>query len=171
MYPCEGFWTTDGHAVRATFARVSLTPVSFDKVLPRLKLRRCRNPSQSREALFSEKCERLIDLHLKVIEHIKTYLGITSRFVLLSELGLETKEPALSVAVSRKLGASHFLAQSSAKKYLDREAFDKAGIELQFFNPRPPVYPQLWGPFISNLSTLDMLFNCGPIASEIIRRM
>ena len=123
------------------------------------------------EDLFSEKWERLIDLNLKVMEHIKSYLGITSRFVLLSELGLETKEPALSVAVSRKLGASHFLAQSSAKKYLDREAFDKAGIELQFFNPRPPVYPQLWGPFIPNLSTLDMLFNCGPKASEIIRRM
>jgi len=73
------------------------------------------------------------------------------------------------VEICRQLGASQFLAQRSAKKYLDEEAFEKAGIELKFFNPSPPVYPQLWGPFISNLSTFDLLFNCGPKASDILR--
>ncbi|MCP4666272.1 MAG: WbqC family protein [Deltaproteobacteria bacterium] len=37
-----------------------------------------------------------------------------------------------------------------------------------YFAPRPPVYPQLWGRFIPNLSVFDLLFNCGPKGSSII---
>jgi hypothetical protein len=121
------------------------------------------------EKIFSQSFEKLIDLNLEIIQHMKKYLGISARVMLLSELGVKANEPRLSVEICRQLGASQFLAQSSAKKYLDEEAFGKAGIELKFFNPRPYVYPQLWGPFISNLSTFDLLFNCGPKASDILK--
>jgi len=119
--------------------------------------------------VFCERFEKLIDLNLEIIQHMKKHLGISARVMLLSELGVETNEPRLSVEICRQLGASQFLAQSSAKKYLNEEAFGNAGIELTFFSPRPFVYPQLWGPFISNLSAFDLLFNCGPKASDILR--
>ncbi len=61
--------------------------------------------------------------------------------------------------------------QSSAGKYLDPNVFQAAGIELVFFKARPPVYPQLWGPFIPNLSALDLLFNYGPAAHDILKKM
>jgi hypothetical protein len=121
------------------------------------------------EKIFSQSFEKLIDLNLEIIQHMKKYLGISARVLLLSELGVEANEPQLSVEICRQLGASQFLAQSSAKKYLDEEAFGKADIELKFFKPRPTIYPQLWGPFISNLSTFDLLFNCGPKASDILK--
>ncbi len=124
----------------------------------------------SLKKIFSERFEKLIDLNLEIIQHMKEYLGISCRVKLLSELGVEANEPRLSVEICGQLGASQFLAQSSAKKYLDEEAFEKAGIELKFFNYSPSVYPQLWGPFISNLSTFDLLFNCGPKASDILRK-
>jgi len=120
------------------------------------------------EALFSKRVERLIDFNLGIIGHLMDHLRIPAKVRLLSELGVEVRESQLSVEISRKLGASHFLAQSSAKKYLDKEAFQDAGVELTFFNPRPLVYPQLWGPFLPNLSALDLLFNCGTKAYEII---
>jgi hypothetical protein len=41
-------------------------------------------------------------------------------------------------------------------------------IELALRKFRPPVYPQLWGDFRYNLSTLDLLLNCGPKARDII---
>lgn len=122
------------------------------------------------ETLFSERFEKLIDLNLNIIQYLKKHLGISARVTLLSDLGIEAKEPQLSVEIAKKLGASHFLAQNSAKKHLDERAFRKAGIELTFFNPRPSVYPQLWGPFIPNLSTFDLIFNCGPKASDILER-
>jgi hypothetical protein len=122
------------------------------------------------EEIFSEKFEKLIDLNLKIIEYLMEHLRIPAKVQLLSGLGIKAKEPQLSVEICKKLGASHFLAQSSAKKYLDKPAFQKNGVELVFFNPRPPVYPQLWGPFIPNLSAFDLVFNCGPKAHTILNR-
>ncbi|MBW2033905.1 MAG: WbqC family protein [Deltaproteobacteria bacterium] len=122
------------------------------------------------EKIFSEKFEKLIDLNLKIIEYLMEHLRIPAKVQLLSGLGIEAKEPQLSVEICKKLGASHFLAQSSAKKYLDKPAFQKNGVELVFFNPRPPIYPQLWGPFIPNLSAFDLVFNCVPKAHTILNR-
>ena len=44
----------------------------------------------------------------------------------------------------------------------------KHGIDLARVNYHPVVYPQLWGEFIYNLSTLDLLLNCGPKSKEIV---
>jgi len=122
------------------------------------------------DEIFSEIPEKLVDLNLKIIKHIMKHLEISAKVLLLSELDIDVKEPRLSVEVCKKLGASHFLAQSSAKKYLDKTAFQEAGIELKFFNPRYPVYPQLWGTFVPNLSAFDLIFNCGPKAQNILKK-
>jgi hypothetical protein len=121
------------------------------------------------EKIFGQEIERLLDLNLKLITHLMTHLQIRAEVVLLSDLGIRANEPRLSLEVCIKLGASRFLAQSGARNYLDGQAFRDKGIELAFFIPRPPVYPQLWGPFLSNLSALDLLFNCGPKAPRILR--
>jgi hypothetical protein len=41
-------------------------------------------------------------------------------------------------------------------------------IRLALMKSRPPVYPRLWGDFRCNLSTLDLLLNCGTKARDII---
>lgn len=124
----------------------------------------------SLERIYSEKVERLIDLNVKIIQHLLEHLRIHAEVRFLSKLDIEAKEPKLSVEICKKLGASHFLAQKSAKKYLDKNLFQEGGIELKFVAPRPPVYPQLWGPFLPNLSAFDLLFNCGPKGHEILKK-
>ena len=122
------------------------------------------------ESVFLGKFEKLVDLNVALIRHIIEHLQISVKVVLLSELGINAAEPALSLEVCKKLGASCFLAQSSAGKYLDPSIFQTAGVQLRFFRPRPLVYPQLWGSFIPNLSVFDLLFNCGPAAGRILRK-
>jgi hypothetical protein len=34
-----------------------------------------------------------------------------------------------------------------------------------------PVYPQLWGDFLSHMSAIDLLFNCGDTSLEMIAQM
>lgn len=121
------------------------------------------------EGLFANPSEGLLDFNLNVIRYIFAALGLERRIVLLSELDITQKEPGLTVDVSRALGADVFLAQRPAAKFLDGEAMRKAGVELRLFALRAPIYPQLYGGFIANLSTLDLLFNCGPKALAIIR--
>ncbi|MFC1884446.1 WbqC family protein [Thermodesulfobacteriota bacterium] len=118
--------------------------------------------------IFSGNSRRLVTLNLKIINYLMGYLNIFTKIVLLSELGIKEKEPRLSVAVCEKLKATRYLAQAGAEKYLDLDMFHEAGIEVAFFKYRAPVYPQLWGTFISNLSTFDLAFNCGPKSVEIL---
>ena len=121
------------------------------------------------EGLFSPVPERLLDLTLPILRHLAAHLGCRARIVLLSELGIETKEPALSVEICRKLGATAFLAQRPAGKFLSHALFAEAGVQLLTFAYHPEIYPQLYAPFIQNLSALDLLFCCGPKAPGVLR--
>jgi hypothetical protein len=120
------------------------------------------------EELLAMRNERLIDLNLAIIRYCMDCLQINTRLVLLSELGVQERGAPLLIQLCKALGASAFLAQSQAIKYLDKDLFRQKGIELRFFRYLPPTYPQLWGDFLANLSTLDLLCNCGPKAREIL---
>lgn len=123
------------------------------------------------EDIFSRGFERLVDLNVTIIRYLIDQLQITTTVLLLSHMGIQVKEPHLTAEICKHLGASHFLAQKSAGKYLDGEIFRKAGIEIEFFTPPSFVYPQLWGAFIPNLSTFDLLFHCGPRGETILKRV
>jgi hypothetical protein len=120
------------------------------------------------EGVFASHYENLIDLNLGIIRYLMDCLRIKTRIVLLSELGVKARATQLLIKICQAMGATAFLAQSPAGKYLDADLFQNSGIELRFFRCVPPIYPQLWGDFLANLSTLDLLFNCGPKARDIL---
>ena len=120
------------------------------------------------EGMFSSSIEKIVDLNLDIIRYLLEQLHIETKLILLSELGIEARGDQLLIEICRRLGASHFLAQKAAKKYLNEDLFQEAGIELKYFKPPSPIYPQLWGNFIPNLSTFDLLFNCGEKAQDIL---
>jgi hypothetical protein len=120
------------------------------------------------ETLWSTKFEKLIDLNLAVINYLMQELKIGTKVVLSSELGVHSTGTERLIEICRKMGASRFLAQSPAQKYLDADRFADAGIRLNQFKQPVLVYPQLWGSFIPNLSALDLVFNCGPKGHDIM---
>jgi hypothetical protein len=52
---------------------------------------------------------------------------------------------------------------------MELERYEAAGLNVVFQDYQHPAYPQLFGDFTPNLSILDLLFNCGPSSTEIIR--
>lgn len=122
------------------------------------------------EEVFSRHWERLVVLNLAIIRHLMRSLQIETKLVLLSELGIKARGTRLPIEICQALGASTFLAQSQAQKYLDAGLFQESEIELRPFKYLAPIYPQLWGEFLANLSTFDLVFNCGPKARDILRR-
>jgi hypothetical protein len=120
------------------------------------------------EEMFSWRFEKLIDLNLAIISYLMTCLQIDTKLVLLSELGVKARATQLLIEICKAMGGSTFLAQSQAQKYLDTNLFQENGIELRFFRYISPVYPQLWGDFLANLATFDLVFNCGPKAPDIL---
>ncbi len=120
------------------------------------------------EGMFSSKIENLVDQNMEIIKYLMGQLHIETKLVLLSELGIEARGDQLVIEICKKLGASQFLTQHATKKYLNEGLFQEAGVELKYFKPPALIYPQLWGNFIPNLSTFDLLFNCGPKARDIL---
>lgn len=66
----------------------------------------------------------------------------------------------LLVVLCKEFGATEYLSGPLGRDYLDQEAFAKAGITVKFQEWQCPQYPQpLHGPWIPNLSVLDMWLN------------
>jgi hypothetical protein len=120
------------------------------------------------ENLFSTASGRLIDLNLAVIRYLMLNLDLETEIMRLSELNIAAGGDRLLIEICRYFDASVYLAPGAAGKYLNAALFEQAGIELRCVDPRSPVYPQLWGDFIPDLSTFDLLFNCGPKARDIL---
>jgi hypothetical protein len=54
-----------------------------------------------------------------------------------------------------------------SRRYLDVDAFQRAGIGVQWQEFTHPTYTQCGdAPFMPGLMSLDFLFNCGPAAAE-----
>jgi hypothetical protein len=120
------------------------------------------------EKIFSLEFNKLIDMNLAILRYLMEYLRINTRIMLLSELGIDATASRLLVEICKKLGADSFLSLSTAKRYIDSDMFMDAGIRLRFFNLPCPIYPQLWGDFIPNLSAFDLVLNCGPKAHDVL---
>ncbi|MCX7877169.1 MAG: WbqC family protein [Ignavibacteria bacterium] len=111
----------------------------------------------------------LAELNSYLINIICNYLGIKTRLIFLSELiqtfGAKTQ---LIIDIGKALEADVYLSGTGGgKEYNDEGMLNENGIRLVYSSFRHPVYNQLWGEFIPNLSVLDFLFNCGPDLEKI----
>lgn len=122
------------------------------------------------ERLFAKKYEKLADLNLDVLHYLKGQLDIDTPLVLQSELGITETGTDLLVEICRATKANTYLSQGASKKYLDLDRFSRRKIDTFFFKSQTPIYPQLWGDFVPDLSTFDLLFNCGPKSRDILLR-
>jgi hypothetical protein len=104
-----------------------------------------------------------------LISYLMNYLELETRLLTQSELNINGKGTQLLVDICHHLGANEYLASKAAHKHIDADLFKRAGIQLSFYKPVAPRYPQLWGPFIANLSAFDLVFTCGPKARDRVR--
>lgn len=122
------------------------------------------------EEMFSLRFAKLVDLNLAIIGYLMDCLQFDTKLVRQSALPVKARGTQLLVEICQALGASTFLVQRPVQHYLDTDLFVQQGMELRSYHYAPPVYPQLWGDFLANLSTFDLVLNCGPKARDILRR-
>ena len=113
---------------------------------------------------------RLVDLDAALLQVLRAAFGIATPIVRSSELGVLGAKSELVLGLCQAVGARTFLGgMGGSREYMDRDAFARAGIEIQWQAFRHPVYPQRGtAPFIAGLSALDMLMNCGPESRYLI---
>jgi len=114
---------------------------------------------------------RIADLNIGLIRMLSKRLGIARALVLASELGVQGKRSALLVNICEKISGSVYLSPIGSADYLreDRSLFDGAGIQVFLQNYQHPIYDQVYKPFLPYASVVDLIFNEGNRALEIIR--
>lgn len=115
--------------------------------------------------------KRLSSLTVSLIKWARGLLGINTEMYLSSQLNPVGAKAELLAALCVEVGAKQYISPIGAKCYLDESsAFDREGISIQYFEFNYTVYPQKFGPFIPNMSIIDLLFNCGPESLSYIER-
>jgi hypothetical protein len=107
-------------------------------------------------------------LNITFIKYICAELGIKTKFINASEMKISGTSTNRLVDICMQLGADTYFSGFGGSKYQEEEIFNKYGIKLQYSDFIHPVYTQLWGEFIPNLSIFDLLFNCGERSLEIL---
>lgn len=120
------------------------------------------------EGLLTRDWERLVDLDTAVMTLMAAWLGVTTPVVAASELGIGGERSARLLEICSHFGVRRYLSGDSARNYLDLQMFADAGIEVEWQEFRHPVYPQLHGAFVSHLSAMDLILNCGPDSPAIL---
>jgi hypothetical protein len=113
------------------------------------------------EKTFSKKWSKLVDLNVHLIRGLMDFFRIKTPLVIASILNVSGKKNDLIIRQCKKLGAKAYLSGKGALNYLDVEHFKKEGIQVIFQDFCHPIYPQLAGNFVSNLSAVDFLFWTG----------
>jgi len=128
-----------------------------------------RNYISSFQDIYPRKWEKLVDVNEALIKVICQILGIRSvELTRASELNVSGQSTELLVNICKAVGADTYLSGPSGQKYMDEELFEKEGIGLRYSDFKHPTYTQLWGDFIPNMSTIDLLFNEGGKGLEIL---
>ncbi|MEW6685307.1 MAG: WbqC family protein [Candidatus Edwardsbacteria bacterium] len=121
------------------------------------------------ELIYKDSWENLSKMNLEIVKKIAHYLKISPQFLLASEMNVEGKGTDLIISLCQKCQANVYLSGRGGERYLEKEKFDAAGIQLLFSKFSSPRYPQLWGNFVPNFSIVDLLFNVGEKSAEILR--
>ena len=129
----------------------------FKKYFPQLK------------EIISASNGNLLSLNMNLISFISQNLGINTKIILASELGLkpehyEKSDPSEDlVKLCKAVGANVYLSGDGAREYLKLEPFQKEGIRVQFQNYKHPTYTQAFPGFVPFMSAIDALFCNGGI--------
>lgn len=106
-------------------------------------------------------------------------IGMTHKKIIRSShIPITSKKSDLILDLCKHFGADHYISGSLGKNYLKEEDFQKAGITIEYQDYKHPIYPQLWGEFIPNLSITDFWMNIdyywlitGESKDEFFKRM
>jgi hypothetical protein len=122
------------------------------------------------QKVYASQWEHLSELNIQMVECIRKELDLAHKpIVRASQMQLSNYPTDRLIDICQALDCDTYLAGVAGEGYMDLERFQRRGLRVIFQDFKHPEYPQLFGDFISHLSIVDMLFNCGPSSMHRIR--
>ncbi len=117
---------------------------------------------------YKKEWKYLVNLNYEMLLFFLEELGLNIPVVRMSNYLFKGRKSDLVLDMCSQFEADVYIFGELGEKYADKENFMKKGIALYFQNYNHPEYKQLHGSFFSNLSIIDLLFNCGPDTLNIL---
>ncbi len=110
----------------------------------------------------------LTDLNFYMLKWFLKTIGISIPVVSAGKYDFQGEKNALVLDMCKKLGAENYIFGALGKDYADVRSFEREKIKVYFQDYKHPRYPQQHGEFVSHISVIDLLFNCGPKSFDVI---
>lgn len=123
------------------------------------------------EKIILKKHKMLVDLNIELLMFVLESFSVTDKKIMkLSDLDVGNPKGGSDIilAICKKIGSDHYLAGSGGKAYMKLDDFEREDIRVTFHEFHHPVYTQLHEPFLPYMSSIDLLFNYGPEARDIL---
>ena len=121
--------------------------------------------------IIQEQHSSLTELSVKLIKYFMKELNIDTEIVYsssISGLGLSGSDKIFSILENTRAKSYITGSGPGSKRYIDEEEFKKRDINLIWQDYECKEYNQSFGNFIPYLSVVDLLFNYGKEAGEVI---
>lgn len=124
------------------------------------------------EEIYGAGITTLLELNDRLFVAALGCLGLTpAKVVKLSTLEAGGRASDLVLNIVKAVGGECYLSGTGARSYNDAAAFAANGIRLTYMEFAHPIYQQgRHDDFVPGLSVIDLLFNHGPDAVDIMRR-
>ncbi len=120
------------------------------------------------EAFYNRPQIWLLEVNVTLIEYMARQLGVRTKTCYASGFQPEGAKTQLLVDICKKVGASTYLSGPTARDYINPDSFKMEKIGVEFHEYTHPTYEQRFPGFVPNMSAIDLLFNAGPRATEIL---
>lgn len=149
---------------------INQTEINYDsrwqsKAIQTLKHLYSKSPGYSKrlpiiESILTKHYPYLADLNIDLLNAAFGMMNIETKTIRSSELeNITGKSTDRLVSICKSVSAREYLSGAGGKKYQDELAYESAGIQLSYSDFEHPVYTQLHGDFLPQLSIIDYLFN------------
>ena len=121
------------------------------------------------ELILDKSWEKLIDLNMELINYFITKLEINTKTVFSSELNINKTGSEKLLEICKDLQVDTYLSGEFGRNYLDINLFQQENIKVIFEKFEHPTYDQTFDGFVQNMSIIDLLFNEGQNAKNILK--
>lgn len=124
------------------------------------------------EDLYLRDFKYLWQMNMEIILYLLKCFKIEVEILAASNMNIDPNLPTTDflIALAEDAGGDIYLSGPSGRDYMNLEKFSQQNMGLKFFDLNHPVYKQRYLGFEPNMSAIDLLFNAGPQAGEIIKK-
>lgn len=120
------------------------------------------------EHLYRHEWKKLSELNIAATEYLFDVFGIKSEIYYGADFDFTKHKTELLVEMCVAVGANTYLSSDGERAYVEPGGLAEAGIEHRYLGYAHPEYEQRRGGFAPYMSSLDLLFNCGPASRDIL---